>query len=98
MVKRLGSRAEGGKKRKVGRGRVGGGSGSARGTSHARLRELLRGKSEEDQDTFKDGVSSVECDNPQVGIRVEDPAETPCLKNFQAGERFQDKERWKFLK
>ena len=79
--------AEGGKKRKVGKGSFGGGSGSARGVCPAQLLELLRGMSEEDQNTFKrnmgphggDDVSSVEGDNPQVGVRVEDSAETPCL-------------------
>ena len=87
MVRRLGVQAEGGKKRKVGKGRFCGGSGSARGISPAQFLELLRGMSEEDQNTFKrnmgphggDDVSSVEGDNPQVGVPVEDPAETPCL-------------------
>ena len=32
-----------------------------------------------------DDVSSMEGDNHQVGVRVEDPAETPCLSSFQAG-------------
>ena len=48
--------------------------------------------SEEDQNTFKRNmgphggrdVSSVEGDNPQVGVRVEDLSETPCLQSFQA--------------
>ena len=83
----VGVQAEGGKRRKVGRGRFGGGSSSARGISPARLRDLLHGMSEEDQATFKrnmgphvgDDVSSVEGDNPQVGVRVEDLAEMPCL-------------------
>ena len=52
-----------------------------------RLLKLLRGRSEEDQDTFKgdigphggDEVSSMEGDNPPVGVRVEDSAQTPCL-------------------
>ena len=78
--------AEGGKKRKVGKGRFRGGSGSARGIGTAQLLELLRGMSEEDQNTFKrkmgphggDDVSSMQGDNPQVGVRVEEPAE-PCL-------------------
>ena len=81
----VGVQAEGGKKRKVGKGRFGGGSGSARGTSPFQLLELLRGMSEEDQNTFKrnmgphggDDVSSIEGDNPG-GIRVVDSAETPC--------------------
>ena len=42
---------------------------------------------EEDQDTFKrnmgphagDEVSSMEGDNPPVGVRVKDSAETQCL-------------------
>ena len=59
---------------------------SARGISPARLLELLRGMSEEDQDTFKrnmgphggDDVPSMEGDNPPVGVRVEDSTETPC--------------------
>ena len=82
----VGVQAEGGKKRKVGKGRFGGGSGSARGISPAQLLELLCGMSEEDQNTFKrnmgphggDNVSSVEVDSPRVGVRVEDRAETPC--------------------
>ena len=37
---------------------------------------------------------AMEGDNPQVGVRVEDPADTPCLQNFQAG---LGKERWNFL-
>ena len=49
--------------------------------------ELLRGMSEEDQATFKrnmgphggDDVSSLEGDKPQVGVRVQDSTETPCL-------------------
>ena len=77
----------------MGKGRFGGGSGSARRFSPAQLLELSRGMSEEDEKTFKrnmgphggDDVSSTEGDNPQVGVRVEDPAETPCLQNFQAG-------------
>ena len=83
----VGVQAEGGKKRKVGKGRCGGGSGSARGISPAQLLELLRGVSEEDQNTLKrnmgphggDDGSSMAGDNPQVGVRVEDPAETLCL-------------------
>ena len=86
-MRRSGVQAEGGKKRMVGKGRFCGGSGFARGISPAQLLELLRGMSEEDQNTFKrnmgphggDDVSSVEGDNPQVGVPVEDPAETPCL-------------------
>ena len=30
-------------------------------------------------DRMGDDVSSLEGDNPQVGVRVEHPAETPCL-------------------
>ena len=45
--------AHGGKRRKVGKGRFGGGLRSARGKSPARLLELLHGMSEEDQATFK---------------------------------------------
>ena len=82
----VGVQADGGKRRKVGKGRFGGGSSSARGISPARLLELLHGMSEEDQATFKrnmgphggDDLSSIEGDNP-VGVRVEDSAETPCL-------------------
>ena len=86
MVRRLGSQAEGGKRRKVGKGRFGGGSSSARVMCPARLLELVQGMSEEDQATFKrnmgphggDDVSDIEGDNP-CGIRVEVSAETPCL-------------------
>ena len=78
--------ADGGKRRKVGKGRFGGGSSSASGMCPARLLELLHGMSEEDQATFKrnmgphggDDVSFIEGDNPG-GIRVADSAETPCL-------------------
>ena len=88
--------AEGGEKRKVGKGRFGGGSSSARGISPDPLLELLRGTSEEDQNTFKrnmgthggSDVSSVEGDNPQIGVRVEDPAGTPCLESFKSGKKF----------
>ena len=88
--------AEGGEKRKVCKGRFGGGSSSARGISPDPLLELLRGTSEEDQNTFKrnmgthggSDVSSVEGDNPQIGVRVEDPAETPCLESFKSGKKF----------
>ena len=81
-----GVQADGGKRRKVGKGRFGGGSSSARGMSPARLLELFHGMAEEDQATFNrnmgphgvDDLSSIEGDNP-VGVRVEDPAETPCL-------------------
>ena len=83
----VGVQADGGKRRKVGKGRFGGGSSSARVMCFARLLELLHGFSEEDQATFKrnmgprggDDVYSVEGDNPPVGLRVEDSAETPCL-------------------
>ena len=61
--------AEGGKKWKMGKGRFGGGSSSARGISTARLLELLHGMSEEDQATFKRNMG------PHGG----DDAETPCL-------------------
>ena len=82
----VGVQAECGKKRKMGKGGFGGGSSSARGICPARLLELLRGMSEENQDTFKrnmgphggDDVSPVEGDHPG-GVRVEDSAETPCL-------------------
>ena len=82
----VGVQAEGGKKRKMGKGRFGGGSSSASGISPARLLELLHGMSEEDQATFKRNmgphgggdVSSIEGDNPG-GIRVVDSAGTPCL-------------------
>ena len=89
----VGFQAEGGKKRKMGKGRFGGGSSSARGSSPAaRLQEPLRGMPEEDQATFKrnlgphggDDVSSVEGDKPPVGVGVADSAETPCLSNVQA--------------
>ena len=49
----VGVQAEGGKRRKVCKGRFGGGSSSARGISPARLLELLHGMSEADQATFK---------------------------------------------
>ena len=83
----VGVQAESGKKRNVGQGRVGGGSSSPRGISPARLQKLPHGMSEEDQATFKrnmrphggDDTSSMEGDNPPVGVRVEDSAETPCL-------------------
>ena len=66
----------GGKKRKVGKGRFGGGSSSSR-VSPDYLMELPRGMSEEDQATFKrnmgshggDDVSSLDGDKPQVGVR-----------------------------
>ena len=58
-----------------------------KGIGPARLLELLRGMSEEDQDTFKrdmgphggDDEFSVEGDYPPIGVRVEDLADTPCL-------------------
>ena len=64
----VGVQADGGKRRKVGKGRFGGGLSSARGMSPARLLELLLGVSEEDQATFKrnmgphggDDLSSIE--------------------------------------
>ena len=82
----VGVQADCGKRRKVGKGRFGGGLSSARGMSPARLVELLRGMSEEDRATFKRNMgphgggdlSSVEGDNP-AGVCVEDPAETPFL-------------------
>ena len=73
----VGVRAEDGKKRKVGKGRFGGGSRSARGISPAQLLELLRGMSEENQNSL--GPHGGEGDNPQFGVGVEDSAETPCL-------------------
>ena len=82
----VGVQADGGKRRKVGKGRFGGGSSSARVMCPARLLELSHGMSEKDQATFKrnmgphggDDVSSIEGDHPG-GIRVVDSAETPCL-------------------
>ena len=85
VERKLGSRLRVAKRGRWAReGRFGGGSGSARGTSPAQLLQLLRGMSEEDQNrnmgTHRGvDVSSMEGDNPQVGVRVEDPAETPCL-------------------
>ena len=57
------------------------------GQGSAPLLEFLHGTSKEDQATFKrnmgphggDDVSSMEGDNPPVGVRVEDSAATPCL-------------------
>ena len=49
----MGFRRRVAKKRKMGKGRFGSGSGSARGISHARLLEFRHGMSEEDQITFK---------------------------------------------
>ena len=71
-----GVQADGGKRRKVGKGRFGDGSSSSRVIPDY-LMELLRGMSEEDQATFKrnhgsyggDDVSSLEGDKPQVGVR-----------------------------
>ena len=82
----VGVQADGGKRRKVGKGRFGGGLSSARGMSPARLLELLHGMTEENQATFKrnmgphggDDLSSIEGDNPR-GLRVVDSAETLCL-------------------
>ena len=87
-----GVQADGGKRRRVGKGRFGGGSSSSR-VNPDYLMELLRGMSEEDQATFKrnygsyggDVVPSLEGDKPQVGVRGQDLTETPCLKSFQAG-------------
>ena len=87
MVRRLEFRRMVGKRRKVGKGRFGGGSSSARKMNPNRLLELLHGMSEEDQATFKrdmgpnggDELSSVDSDLSPVGVRVEDSAETPCL-------------------
>ena len=57
----VGVQADGGKRRKVGKGRFGGGSSSARRMNPDRLLELLHGMSEEDQATFRgDELSSVE--------------------------------------
>ena len=86
MVTRLGSRRRVARGGRLGKGRFGGGSSSARGSSPARLLELVQGMSEEDQATSKrnmgphggDDVSSIEGDNP-CGIRVVDSAETQCL-------------------
>ena len=81
-----GVQADGGKRRRVGKGRFGGGSSSSR-VNPDYLKELLRGMSEEDQATFKrnmgsygfDDVSSLEGDKPQAGVRGQDLTETPCL-------------------
>ena len=62
-VEEVGVQAEGGKKRKVGKGRFGGGSGSARGMGVAQLLKILHGMSEEDQNT-----SSVTRDCTEVAI------------------------------
>ena len=83
----VGVQADGGKMRKVGKGRFGGGSSSARRMNPDRLLELLHGVSEEDQATLKrnmgphggDELSSVEGDLSPVGVLVEDSAETLCL-------------------
>ena len=85
MERRLGSRLMG-VRRRVGKGRFGGGSSSSR-VNPDYLMELLRGMSEEDQATFKrnygsyggDDVSSLEGDKPQAGVRGQDLTETPCL-------------------
>ena len=76
------------KKRKVRKGRFGGGLGSAGRSDVNRLLEILYGLSEEDQDLFKrnmgrhgrSDVSSMEDGPTEVGVptRVEDLAETPC--------------------
>ena len=86
MERRLGSRLIGSKRRRVGKGRFGGGSSSSRVNPDYHM-ELLCGMSEEDQATFKrnygsyggDDVSSLEGDKPQVGVRGQDLTETPCL-------------------
>ena len=56
----VGVQAEGGKKRKMGKGRFGGGSSSARAMCPAQLLELLHGMSEEDQATFKRNMGRME--------------------------------------
>ena len=84
VVRRLGFRLMGGKRRRV--GRFGGGLSPPRVTPDY-LMELMRGMSEEDQATFKrnmgshgvDDVSSLEGDKPQVGVHGLDMTETPCL-------------------
>ena len=53
-----GVQADGGKRRRVGKGRFGGGSSSSRRISPARLLELLHGMSEEDQATFKHNMET----------------------------------------
>ena len=81
-----GVQADGGKRRRVGKGRFGGGSSSLR-VNPDYLMELLRGMSEEDKITFRrnygpyggDDVSSLEGDKPQVGVHGQDMTETPCL-------------------
>ena len=77
-----GVQADGGKRRRVGKGRFGRGSSSSR-VNPDYLMELLRGMSEEDQHGGDD-VSSLEGDKPQVGVRGQDLTETPCLQSFQA--------------
>ena len=75
-----GVQADGGKRRRVGKGRFW-------RWFELFLMELLRGMSEEDQATFKrkmgshggDDVSSLEGDKPPVGVRGQDLTETPCL-------------------
>ena len=79
-----GVQADGGKRRRV--GRVGGGSRPSIPTPES-VMKLLRGMSEENQDTFMrnlgshglDDVSSLEGDKPQVGVHGQDMTETPCL-------------------
>ena len=78
--------ADGGKRRRVGKGRFGGGSSPSR-VNPDYLMELMRGMSEEDQATFKrnmgshggDDVSSLEGDKPQVGVHGQVLTETPYL-------------------
>ena len=74
----VGVQGDGGKRRKVGKGRFGGGSRSSRINPDYLM---------EDQATFKrnmgshggDDVSSLEGDKPPVGVRGQDLTETPCL-------------------
>ena len=90
-----GVQADGGKRRRVGKGRLGGGASSSR-VNPDYLMELLRGMSEEDQATFKrnmgshggDDVSSLEGDKPQAGVRGQDLPETRVFKVFKPGKKF----------
>ena len=87
-----GVQADGSKRRRVGKGRFGGGSSSSR-VNPDYLVELLRGMSEEDQATFRrnygsyggDDVSSLDGDKTQAGVRGQDLTETSCLSSFQVG-------------
>ena len=87
-----GVQTDGSKRRRVGKGRFGGGSSSSR-VNPDHLVELLRGMSEEDQANLKrnmgshgsDDVSSLEGDKSQAGVRGQDLTETPSRQSFQAG-------------